>query len=206
MIDSSYNRSIFINCPFDDEYWPLLQAVVFCVFECKNLPRSALESSDSSQARIEKIYEIINESQLGIHDISRTELSQTYNLPRFNMPLELGIYLGAKRYGEGRHLDKSCLVLDRDPYRYRIFCSDISGQDIKSHEGDPLKVIRVVRNWLNSREREIRILSASRIINHYESFQADIPRICAALDLDDHELDYLDYCSVVSAWLGESSY
>jgi hypothetical protein len=56
-----------------------------------------------------------------IHDISRTEVrDQPYQLPRFNMPLELGIFLGAKRFR--RHSSrKRCLILDREPYRYKRF-------------------------------------------------------------------------------------
>ena len=39
----------------------------------------------------------------------------------------------------------------REPYRYRNFCSDISGQDIRAHNDEPRDVIRAVRDWLSSR-------------------------------------------------------
>ena len=42
---------------------------------------------------------MIADCRYGIHDISRTELDRDSGLPRFNMPLELGIFLGAKRFG-----------------------------------------------------------------------------------------------------------
>jgi hypothetical protein len=206
MIAHSYGRNIYINCPFDEAYWPLMQAIIFCVFDCKYIPRSALESSDAGQTRIDKIYEIIEESRLSIHDISRTELSSTHQLPRFNMPLELGIFLGAKRYGEGRHQRKSCLVLDRDPYRYHVSVSDISGADIDSHGNEPERAIRAVRKWLNKDDRQVILSSPKKIIERYRLFQEELPRICTALDLDVSELDYVDYCYVVSEWLSEVSY
>ena len=53
---------------------------------CK--PRSALEESDSSALRLEKIYKLIKNCRFSIHDLSRTELSHSTGLPRFNMPLE----------------------------------------------------------------------------------------------------------------------
>ena len=54
---------------------------------------------DGGQTRIDKLYGLIEACRYGIHDLSRTELDATPRLPRFNMPLELGIFLGAKRYG-----------------------------------------------------------------------------------------------------------
>jgi hypothetical protein len=61
----------------------------------------------------------------GFHDISRTELSKNTKLPRFNMPLELGLFLGAKTFGRRGPRAKVCLILDRQKYRYQKFCSDI---------------------------------------------------------------------------------
>jgi len=48
------------------------------------------------------------------------------------MPLELGIFLGAKRFGGPKQKRKNCLILDREKYRYQQYCSDIAGQDIKA--------------------------------------------------------------------------
>lgn len=42
------------------------------------------------------------------------------------MPLELGLFLGAKRYGTGKQRTKLCLILDRERYRYQKYCSDIA--------------------------------------------------------------------------------
>lgn len=116
---SDYDRSVFINCPFDADYQRLLNGIVFAVFDCGFIPRCALETGDGGQARIEKIYAIIHECRYGIHDISRTEVDGNPPLPRFNMPLELGIFLGAQRYGNERQPGKVCLVLDRERYRYQ---------------------------------------------------------------------------------------
>lgn len=105
------NLDVFINCPFDDDYRPIMQALVFAVHDCGFAARSALETSDGSQVRIDKIYDLIRDCRFGIHDISMTSLDPVTNLPRFNMPLELGIFLGAKRYGGPAHRQKKCLVL-----------------------------------------------------------------------------------------------
>lgn len=83
------NFNVFINCPFDEEYKPIFYSIVFAVFDCGFNPRCALEVIDAAQVRIDKINNIIEECTFGFHDISRTELDNEFNLPRFNMPLEL---------------------------------------------------------------------------------------------------------------------
>ncbi|MCP4153886.1 MAG: hypothetical protein GY757_39535 [bacterium] len=47
MPQRQYNNSVFINCPFDREYSPLFYAVVFAVFGCGYIARSALEQLQS---------------------------------------------------------------------------------------------------------------------------------------------------------------
>ena len=73
----------------DPTYKPLFDAMVFAVHDCGFIPRCALEEDDTSQVRIDKIYEIIADCRYGIHDISRIELDEPSGFPRFNMPLEL---------------------------------------------------------------------------------------------------------------------
>jgi hypothetical protein len=60
--------------------------------------RSALEVEDSGQARVQKILTIIEQSKFGIHDISRAGIDPSTRLARFNMPLELGFFLGYERF------------------------------------------------------------------------------------------------------------
>lgn len=89
------NPAVFINCPFDNDYQPLFDAMVFTILRCGFVPRCALELVDAAGTRIDKIVNIIRECPLGVHDISRTELDSGSHLPRFNMPFELGLFLGS---------------------------------------------------------------------------------------------------------------
>lgn len=90
---------VFINCPFDHDYAPTFGGLIFTIYACGFRPRSARELDDGGQTRIDKLFVLIDECRFGIHDLSRTELDEINQLPRFNMPLELGIFLGAKRHG-----------------------------------------------------------------------------------------------------------
>src|SRR5512147_1544139 len=143
--------SVFINCPFDHDYWSLFEAMVFCIVDCGFVPRCSLEHPDSGEARVRRIYRLIRSSQYSIHDISRVEL--TPDLPRFNMPFELGLDLGSREFGRGTARRKRCLILDSEPYRYQRVLSDIAGQDIRAHSNSPERVIDIVRNWLTSASR-----------------------------------------------------
>ena len=97
---ASYEDSVFINCPFDSQYQAIFYALVFAVHDCGYVARCALEVDDSGLVRIQKIEQMISDCRFGIHDISRVESDPHTQLPRFNMPLELGLFLGAKRYGK----------------------------------------------------------------------------------------------------------
>lgn len=199
-----YERSIFINCPFDPEYRSLFDALVFAVVDCGFEPRCAKEASDSGQVRIDKILGIIRECQCGIHDISRTELDKQHRLPRFNMPLELGLFLGAKEFGRNEQRQKRCLILDREPYRYQKFISDISGQDISAHRGDPSVAIRVVRDWLNDGLGNAMMPSGSTIAERYTEFRAKLPLYCGTFRQKEDELTFVDFRNLVKVSLSEN--
>lgn len=196
-----YEDNVFINCPFDDEYKPIFDAVIFAVHDAGFIARCALEVSDAAQNRYEKIVEIISECKYGIHDISRTELDPQNLLPRFNMPLELGIFLGCRKFGNAKHRMKVCLILDREPYRYQKFISDIAGQDIFSHDNDPKKAIDKVRNWLRTASKRTSIPGGGKIYERYTQFEKDLPNICKELNIQIKELTFVDFTYVVTEWL-----
>lgn len=203
---NSYAEQVFINCPFDEKYEPLFRAIVFTVFDCGFVPRCTLEEDDASQIRIEKIYSIIDSCQYGIHDISRTELDPTNRLPRFNMPLELGLFLSAKKFGKGKHGNKSCLILDKKPYRYQKFISDIAGQDISAHSNSPKTTIKMVRDWLSGKSTAGIPSDGAIIWNRYKLFQKALPATCQALELQQGNLIYKDYVHLAYGWLKESTW
>ncbi|MEO8112942.1 MAG: hypothetical protein ABI655_01080 [Phenylobacterium sp.] len=92
--DRTSANDVFINCPFDRAYDPTFRALVFTIYACGFRPRSARELDDGGQTRIDKLFALIDECRFGIHDLSRTEPDEVNHLPRFNMPLELGVFLG----------------------------------------------------------------------------------------------------------------
>ena len=204
MVAPEYASNVFINCPFDDTYQPIFRAITFCVLDSGFTPRCAMEIDDGALVRIDKIFRIIEECKFGIHDLSRTELDPNLNLPRFNMPLELGMFLSAKHFGDKRQKDKNCLILDREQYRYQLFISDIAGHDIHEHGVDVNEVIRLVRNWLNSASKRKTIPGGTTILERYHQFNDVLPLMCEKLRLIPGELTFVDYAILVEQWLEEN--
>ena len=97
---------------------------------------------------VTKNLDLIEVCRFGVHDISRIERDAVNDLPRFNMPFELGLFLGARRFGKGDQRRKLCLVLEAERYRFQKFLSDIAGQDLRQHNNEQGKAVGAVRDWL----------------------------------------------------------
>jgi hypothetical protein len=191
---------VFINCPFDDDYAPTFQALIFAVFAGGFRPRSARELDDAGQTRLDKLLNLIEECRYGVHDLSRTALDPVHHLPRFNMPLELGLFLGAKHYGGKAQKLKRALILDTERYRHQRFISDLAGMDIHEHRSEPVLALQETRDWLANVSRR-NLPSAARLARIYEEFLTDLPALAAQLEFDPGDMPYVDFERLVTAWL-----
>ncbi|MEM9558502.1 MAG: hypothetical protein AAGC60_29890 [Acidobacteriota bacterium] len=122
---------------------PLLFSIAYLGFS----PRLASERSDSAEYRLEKICSLIESSALSIHDLSRLKASKVDEFYRLNMPFELGIDWGLRRFGSAQSRRKQFLILETNPHDFKIALSDLSGIDIKSHSDSPNELVRAVRDW-----------------------------------------------------------
>ena len=139
-----FETNVFINCPFDKEYSPLLRALTFSLLYLEFEPKLS-QTLSSSTIRINQIKQLIKNSKFGIHDLSRSKPMKKNELPRFNMPYELGLDVGCIEYGGVKFANKRALILETEKYHYQKVLSDTSGQDIENHNNDPLTLIKKVR-------------------------------------------------------------
>jgi hypothetical protein len=167
LADGGYGRNVFVNCPFDDDFRPILEAIIFCLIDCGLSPRLSSERLDA-ESRLDKIVGLIRESRYSIHDLSRVKAAGSGEFARLNMPFELGVDYGFQRAG-GRFANKRALVIARDQYDYQVALSDIAGFDIASHDNRFDKAIKHVRRWLHAQGLPVR--APAKILGDYLAFQ-----------------------------------
>lgn len=201
---SDFDMNIFVNCPFDDDYDPLLKALLYAVISLGFTPRMAIERADSGEQRVSKICELIGESKLGIHDLSRLQAEEEGEFYRMNMPFELGVDYGSRTYAGDPYDQKRFLILETKRYDYMRALSDLNGVDISAHEDDPVILIRKVRNWLRTVTSKPDLAAPSAIWYDYGDFNADLyDRLTAEgfSDEDIKELPFVEYTEYVEKWL-----
>lgn len=198
----SFQKNVFINCPFDPEYRPMLKALVFTVLYLDLEPLLA-HTYSSSAIRINQIKDHIRNSRYSIHDLSRSKPLKKNDLPRFNMPYELGLDIGCEVYGSKRHATKRALILETEKYHYQKVLSDIAGQDIENHNGDPRTLVQKVRNWVSLNSKVKSVPGPVVIWNAYNQFNHDLLAELAPgyLPGDFDEMPVSDYIRFAKDWL-----
>ena len=199
-----FDRSVFINCPFDDKYAKLLRPLLFTVLFLGFRPRIASERLDSLEPRIDKICELIQESRFSIHDLSRLKAQQEGELSRMNMPFELGIEYGSRRFGPTLLREKRCLVLEKEPHDFRRALSDLAGIDIKHHKNQPVQVVRVVRDWLRETGKLKRVEGPTGIWNRFNDFTSDFYDRRKSKGFSSEDLNMMpvmEYIEFIDSWL-----
>lgn len=169
----NYENNVFINCPFDDKYFDLLQTLVFTIIYYGFTPRISLENSDSGQPRLEKIVQLINESKYSIHDLSRLQAKSANEYYRLNMPFELGIDYGLRIFNS-YYSDKRSLILETERYDYMKAISDINGFDIKNHEDIPVKLVECIRAWFSETVKLRNLNASEKVYSDFIDFNTEL--------------------------------
>jgi hypothetical protein len=199
-----YDRQVFLNCPFDDSYYPLLRAAVFTIQACGFTARIALENTGSESVRLDRLVRMIGECGLGIHDLSRVRLTSPTDLPRFNMPFECGVFYGARRFGAQAQRRKRFLLLDQEPFQYQKTMSDVAGLDPRAHGNDPEKLIACIRDFL-AEGLDPMPMGPTRISALYREFLLALPSLTANAEVTLAEIEPLsafnDWYLFASRWL-----
>jgi len=210
-----YDVSVFVNCPFDEAYRPLLQAVLFTIHDCGFMARLALEDTGSGETRLDKIARIIKDSRFSIHDISRTEAMPATGLPRFNMPFECGLAFGAMHFApNAAGARRDALILAAQKFEDKATLSDLAGQDAAYHANDPGLAIKAVRGFLAAKAKsvlssDVMVRGDSAITKRFARFNAELPALALAADISTSEIasfGYVaDWLSLAAAWQVESA-
>lgn len=190
--------SVFINCPFDDEYKPLLEALVFTAVCCGFHPRTADEQSLADVPRMDRIVHTIFTSCYSIHDLSRYRGEGEDLLARFNMPLELGMVVsrqfvsdvleghvekvGVDKKGEHDKLmsvlaelarQHRWLVLVPDEHNAKRFVSDLGGYDLMDYDGKVESIVPCAMSWFMAMQAGLGGLRPTKVLEGLAEFRAE---------------------------------
>lgn len=196
-------NNVFINCPFDNNYFSLLKPLLFSLCYIDLNPQIS-ETSDSGEIRLHKIKNLIKNSRYSIHDLSRMEPMIDSDLPRFNMPFECGIDFGMKLSNPAEFANKRFLILEKEQYRYQKVISDISGNDIKAHKNNPEQIIKVVRDWFKPNNPNIP--RHKEIWLAYNEFEFDYEEILNAEGYDPKDINSLTFSDIIEymkTWIND---
>ncbi|MHC8509737.1 MAG: hypothetical protein ACYYKD_10190 [Rhodospirillales bacterium] len=167
----SFNRTVFINCPFDEDYMELLEAMLFCLISLGFTPRLANERLETGENRLDKIVEMISAAKYSIHDLSRCKAEKASDYFRMNMPFEYGLDLGLRMSGVAKMKNKKFLIFEGRQYELKKALSDAAGQDVEWHDDNYKNVIRKVRNFFYVEAGVTGAPGSARVINDYATFQ-----------------------------------
>jgi hypothetical protein len=174
----AFEKSVFINCPFDPAYRDLMLANVFSVSAHGFVPRTARETDGNAEPRFSRILATIAASKYSIHDLSRSTGEGDENLARFNMPLELGMAAAFRFEREESDRPHRWLAIVPEGYAYQRFVSDLAGFDPARHDGSVPSVIREVSAWLRTLDDVMdRAPSALRILQSFPSFRDELANL-----------------------------
>lgn len=172
--------SVFINCPFDSEYRPIFDAIVFSSLCCGFLPRCALETGSVSKPRMDRICNALIESKYSVHDLSRCRGEGDLNLARFNMPLELGIAMSQSRQSASDTNSHDWLVLVPSDHIYARYISDLAGYDPVEYDGSPTTAVPGVMAWLATRPDAVQTPTPQEVLAALPEFTGARLALCEA--------------------------
>ena len=197
------NSDVFINCPFDDDYLPCFEALLFVITISDYRVRCALEDDDSGDIRFDKLCRLIADCDHTIHYLSRTQLGDV-GLPRFNMPFELGLMMGARCFGSKQQRQKRACVMVAAPFVLPRYLSDIAGNDPIEHSNQPKNIIRIVRDHFHSDPKGRALPGAQHFNDLFDSFRADLPKLATTARLTVDEVHarrgYRNYMDMLRAF------
>jgi hypothetical protein len=186
---SNFESTVFINCPFDKDYDKLLKIIIFSLIKFGLEPTTALNRFDSGQVRYEKIKTLILGAKFSIHDLSRSKSSKEDEFYRLNMPFELGLDIGCRDFHfEDQYRNKKILILEEEEHNTKIALSDVAFGDHKAHNGNGLKLIFSLREWLIQSGIN-RLIPATKLWDNFNYFYSNLAETKSSLGFAQKDID-----------------
>ncbi len=160
-------ESVFLNIPYDAAFEDLYLAYIVGLSQLGL--RINVTLAIPNQGRLDTIMNLIESSDFSIHDLSRVELS--HGIPRFNMPLELGLALYHSKRGKRQH---RVHIFDAKPYQAQRSTSDVNGIDPQIHNGRPKDLMIGLRNIFRQPGD---VTTVPEMLASYRALKRKLPKI-----------------------------
>jgi hypothetical protein len=158
-------ESVFLNIPYDTDFESLYLAYVVGLTQLGLAINVAL--AVPHQGRLRTIIALIDRSDFSIHDLSRVEVYR--GVPRFNMPVELGLALYRSHITNGQH---RVFICERKQYRAQRSTSDVNGIDPQIHHGTVKGVMVGLRNLFRQPQD---VTTVPEMLASYRGVKQNIP-------------------------------
>jgi len=162
------NESVFLNIPYDKEFEDLYLAYLTGLTMLGLVVKITSEAPNNN-SRLDTIIKLIQASTYSIHDLSR--ISTVDGVPRFNMPLELGMALYHAKVGPEEH---HVYIFEQESYRIQRSTSDLNGIDAFIHDGTPKKIMANLRSIFR---REAEISKVPEMMRVFQELKRSLPTI-----------------------------
>jgi hypothetical protein len=174
-------KSVFLNLPYDRSFQNLFLSFIAGTSALGLIPRATLEIPGSAR-RLDRILSLIQSCQYSVHDLSRVQLDRhPPATPRFNMPFELGLTVGAN--GIRSTTAHVWFVFERMPWRLQKSLSDLNGTDVYTHGGTPAGVFRTLLSAFVRQRSQPTVEQMNVIYGHLRSDLRHILRDTGATSL-----------------------
>lgn len=137
---------VFLNYPFDEAFKGLANAMSFAVVAGGLLPVCAYDLTAPDKPRLEMLVDAIHSCHYSAHDLSRSRGEGPENFARMNMPVEMGMALFHALHTQRR--EHRCLFFVSSAHDYKSFASDLAGLDPRVHNGDEIRLLTDMYDWL----------------------------------------------------------
>ncbi len=135
--------SVFLNLPFEPDYEPVFVGFIVGLVTVGLIPRSVVELDENGDGRMLRLFRLMKECRISIHDLSYRGAEF-----RYNMPFELGVAYALSR----NNPDAIILVFEATKRDLLKTLTDLRHFDPKIHRMDGKKVLATIYDTFVSRD------------------------------------------------------
>lgn len=194
-------NAIFVNCPFDNKYKPMLRALIFIARFYNLQVNISSYNIDSKSNRLERIKEMMKASRYSIHDLSLLKSEKSNEYYRMNMPFELGLDYGLGIDG------KVFLIFENEEFELKKALSDISGWDVRHHKNEPEIMMNEFRRWIVADDNisdDMKVHSGAQIWVKYNVFYGAYSDYLKDHNMKEDEISIKEFIHYVDSYLNKN--